>query len=226
MVRLNQTLLVLLVSTLVACGALQPGSKGSLPKPSQQPGDSMDQLPETHGDSLDENQSDDILDADEPSGLSLQSKLRIKDGSRIARDLEAALELPRDSLCKELGELSCLDSVHKISLGGVDPYEKSIFEGRKDIGLSTPLVLERIVLSACGKRVEMDLAGESVIFSNIANLDNRGKAVNTLYERAFLRSATTEEQNNMASAFSDFDGKSWALASCFAVLSSSEFLFY
>ena len=108
----------------------------------------------------------------------------------------------------------------------MEPYEKSIFEGRKDIGISTPLVLERIVLSACQKRVERDLAGESIIFLKNANLGTRKKSANALYERAFLRSASTEEQNHIATACTEFDGKNWALASCFAVFSSSEFLFY
>jgi hypothetical protein len=215
MVRLNLTILILFC---MGCG-LKPG--GDFPglsdknEEAEKPPSSDDALADRPG------ELEDLPPLEEEAGLSLHSKIRMKNADQLARDLEGSLELDAQSLCKELGELSCIDEVHKISLGGVDPYDKNIYNGRKDIGLSTPLVIERIVLSACEKRVEIDFSGGALIFTA-----DRKASVRNLIERAFLRDASEEEIAGLAGAFVDSDETTWAVASCFAVLSSSEFLFY
>ena len=74
-----------------------------------------------------ENPTDSVDDgeiAQEAPGLSLTSRMRMKDVERLENDIAQALELPKSDLCQELGTLSCTGDVHKLNLGGVDAYEK------------------------------------------------------------------------------------------------------
>lgn len=43
---------------------------------------------------------------------SRQARVKYKSGARYANDLAAALDLPREAVCRELGRYDCVDEVH------------------------------------------------------------------------------------------------------------------
>ena len=58
----------------------------------------------------------------EQVAVSRQARVKYKSGARYANDLAEALDLSRDAVCRELGRYDCVDEVHRIVLGGVEPY--------------------------------------------------------------------------------------------------------
>lgn len=182
------------------------------------------------------------IDTDAGIAKSEKGALRFKGDVRLSSDLAAGLSLPVDSLCKELGQYACTSFVHVIALGGVDPYGKGFYEGLPQTGSTTPNVVDRVVLSACTARVQADLGGSAVIFKNIAMSGDRlsdanspavRAAITELANRAWLREPSENEVQSLIALNADIEasmvatpGIAWMQASCFAVFSSSEFLFY
>lgn len=217
---LNNILLILTVFSLFSCGLDASKTKRSRSK--SVPGEA-EQNPQPQKPEPDQSYEDESRD-----GLSLKSRLRIKDVDRLERDLTSALELSTEDLCKELQTLTCTRDVHNLSLGGVDAYDKSIFTSPGEVMATSPLVIERIVISACQKRVDQDYAGASVVFGMSRSTE---ESVEELFGRAFLREPSDEDfqgandlkQELTAAGMNDRD---WAVIQCAAVFTSSEFLFY
>ncbi len=157
--------------------------------------------------------------------VSARANVRFKRAERFNADLAQALDLDAEDVCLELDAYPCTSDVHRVSLGGSDPYGTGLYEGWKETGPSTPLVVERIVLSACQKRVALDFAASST-----ATIFQSGAAdaasVTLLYQRALQRSPTEAEIAHVLGLAKDLPPQTWAALSCFAVLSSVEFLFY
>jgi len=59
---------------------------------------------------------------------SARGNLRFKGPERLNSDVAAALELPPDAVCTELGMYQCTSAVHNVALGGVDPYGTGLYE--------------------------------------------------------------------------------------------------
>lgn len=185
------------------------------------------------------------------SGFSRNDRLQFKDRAVLSSDLSAVLEIPAKDLCQEtvsytgdVGEaenLSCLDDVHLIPLGGTEPYDRGITTPESLSTNLTPVAVERIALESCRRRVDLDFGGSGAkIFVDLA-VTKDGKladlshasvdaALTTLVQRAFLRSPTAAE----LAAFKEFYGvlekqsseavaKTWARLVCYQVLSSVEF---
>lgn len=181
----------------------------------------------------------------EPAGLSTKGRVRFKKQQLIENDIAKALTLDKSEICNELGELKCIDEVHYLALGGVDAYEKSIYTGIQQSSSTTPVVIERIALTACGKRADADFAnsGSAVIFQGLTT-DASGKlatpagaevkhAVDTLYKRILKRAPSSTETSDLISMYSEIAGtgtegaaKKWAQLSCYTLLTSIEFIFY
>ena len=182
------------------------------------------------------------IETDAGIAQSEKGAIRFKGDARLSSDLATGLSLPADALCNELGQYPCTSFVHVIALGGVDPYGKGFYEGLQQTGSTTPNVVDRVVLSACTARVQADLGGSAVIFKNIALSGDRlsdanspavRAAITELVNRAWLREPTENEVQSLIALNADIEASmvatpaiAWMQASCFAVFSSSEFLFY
>lgn len=159
----------------------------------------------------------------------------------VTRDLQRALALGEDEVCNELGSRRCAE-VYKIPLGGSDAANQGINRPPSEPLLTTTLALERTVLSACIHRVDADKAGSPVVFGQIdlerpdlplsdANIDAAVSAqIVALYRRLLSRDPTTDEIARLKALVVDADGqpisaRDFAVLSCFAVGTSTDFLF-
>ncbi|GMU03910.1 hypothetical protein [Corallococcus caeni] len=175
---------------------------------------------------------------------SQKGNLRFKGPERLSLDLAQALELPSTSVCNELGQYPC-QTVHGVALGGVDPYQHSVYETPTVTGATTPIAVERTVLSACNARVALDVStpASAVVFKDVTlTADGRladaaspavATAVTSLVRRAWLRDPTQAERDTLVRLSADVQatgtatpGVAWMQAACLAVFSSAEAVFY
>lgn len=175
---------------------------------------------------------------------SQRGNLRFKGPERLNSDLAAVLELPANSVCTELGLYQCTSVVHNVALGGVEPYGTGLYEASGYTAATTPLVVERVVWSACTRRVDLDLAnlGAAVLFrglplngDKLANPDGAEvrEAITRLTQRALLREPVDSEITRYVQLAREIEGtgsatpaRAWMQSVCFAVLSSAEAVFY
>ena len=194
--------------------------------------------------------SGDDNNPDDPPGqvtqpASTRSRVKRKSPALLAGDLGQALDLPRAALCRELvggaagSGYDCFEA-YDILLGGVEPYELRIDEPLITPTVAAPLAVDRIVLSACGERVARDFAApdQAVVFTEVAaqtgqagpDDDARAAVAARLYERLLARPARSDEID----ALVEFDAelganpqpREWAQLTCYAVATTTEFLFY
>lgn len=176
-------------------------------------------------------------------GTSTRGNLRFKGPERLVNDVAAALELPAAEVCTELGQYQCATFVHAVPLGGVDPYGKGLYEASGITAVTTPLVVDRLALSACTRRVDADLLtpNAAVVFrgvpqrgAKLANLDGPElpAVIGELTRRVLLREPYEREVTRYVQLAKDLDAsdaepaRSWMQAVCFAVVSSTESVFY
>jgi len=181
----------------------------------------------------------------EQAPTSPKANVRFKGTERMRLEMARVLGLPREETCKELGEFDCFD-VHNVVLGGTDPFGVALYRPVEHTSATTPLAVERIVLTACTDRAGRDLADpeNALVFTGL-RVDEGGRltdtddsatagAIDRLYQRALQRNATELERNHLrllynyveASGESSAPARDWATLSCFAVLTSLEWLFY
>lgn len=174
--------------------------------------------------------------------VSIKAKVKFKGAERLRNDFAKSLGLERNEVCNELGAFSCTDLVHTIALGGVEPYFLGVNVRPEETTATTPIAVDRVALSACGTRVDRDLAGDTVIFadlpidtdSGLADIEDPAvsAAIDTLYKRAIQRAPKPEEIASLKDMYAGIDADSdrpardWAVLSCFAVMTSMENLFY
>jgi len=184
----------------------------------------------------------------EPDGVgsnlaaSTRPNLQWKRYGAFENDLAQALALPAEELCSEFGREPCIRGVHLASLGGNDPFKHGLLEPSAEPLAVTPAVVDRVLLSACAKRVALDAEagkGDAKVFGA---LDLAGKApaptdpavekaVTTLYRRLHARDPEPSEVTAVAELTRDDDGKAvaaseFATLACFTVGTSAEFLFF
>jgi len=172
---------------------------------------------------------------------SRQERVKYKSGARYANDLAAAFDLPRDAVCRELGRYDCVDEVHRIVLGGVEPYTLGVREPLPSLGVTAPIAQDRVALAACTERIERDLAASEPVFLAAVDVDapTPGQLEATagrFYDRILRRAATPDEVSALTqfhSTVSDEPGESgatathdWAILSCFMVATTLESIFY
>lgn len=240
------TVLFALTTTTAGCRKKKRNNRGSddaLPATVVVPEGTDNADADNEGDSGDSG-TDGVTNG-EPGGLSKKNALRFKRQQLIESDIAKALTLDKDEICNELGSLKCIKDVHYLALGGVDAYEKSIFTGIRDSSSTTPVVIERIALAACGKRAELDFANaaSAAIFKGLktdaggklANPDDADvkTAVDSLYKKILKRTPTAAEAADLIGMYGDIAAvtpsgaaKSWAQLSCYTLLTSIEFIFY
>ncbi len=186
---------------------------------------------------------DDGAASGDPAAEELQraqrGELQWKRNVALQRDLMRALDLPEEGVCNELGRGSCTREIHHISLGGADPLNIGLYEPLPDTLVSTPIVLDRVVMSACASRADLDRSGSPVVFTE---LDLGAKApapedeaftatVTALYRRLLSRDPEPNELTTLGALTSDDAGArvsayDFAVLTCFAIGTSSEFLFF
>jgi hypothetical protein len=177
----------------------------------------------------------------EQLAASRQARVKYKSGARYANDLAAALDLPRDAVCRELGRYDCVDEVHRIVLGGVEPYTLGVREPLPSLGVTAPIAQDRVALSACTARIERDLAASEPVFLTAVDVDaptpeQLEATAGRFYDRILRRAATPDELSALArfhSTVTDEPGESgasatrdWAILSCFMVATTLESIFY
>ncbi len=182
--------------------------------------------------------------ADAGYAKSARGNLRFKGNERLTFDYSVALGIPFDQLCNELGQYPCTFTVHTVALGGVDPYGKGLYEVPQVTGSTTAIVVDRVALASCVKRVTLDLATPTtaIVFKSIPV--NAGKLTNAqgpevrlalteLAQRGWLRDPTEAELQHLIQLNADLEATNvadpattWMKAACFAVLSSAEAVFY
>lgn len=172
---------------------------------------------------------------------SSRPRVNFKGGRRLGNDLSRALELPRAELCKELSSYDCVEQVHQITLGGVEPYRLGINDPVPVAPVTAPIAVDRIALQACDRRAELDLSADAqsaLIFGSLLvdapepSKEALGQAVDKLYDRLLQRDATDDERRALVDFWSKTKARSaepardWATLSCFMIATSLEALFY
>lgn len=172
---------------------------------------------------------------------SRQARLKYKSGARYASDLAAALDLPRAAVCRELGRYDCVDEVHRIVLGGVEPYTLGVREPLPSIAVTAPIAQDRVALAACTERIQRDLGGSKPVFLTMGDVDSPTPAQleatsKRFYDRILRRQATPYEVSALAQFHSTVTKepsesptaatRDWAILSCFMVATTLESIFY
>lgn len=174
-----------------------------------------------------------------------KARVQFKRERRLVSDFSAALGLPAGEVCKELDRFDCFQIVHNVSIGGVDPYNLGIFDPLEETTKTTPIAMERIALTGCRNRVDLDFGAPSdaVIFKNLGvdgdgaladvNAASVDEAIDALYRRFVLRNATPEEREEIRGFYAQVTesgdtrpARSWAILTCFMVSTGVESLFY
>jgi len=176
-----------------------------------------------------------------PAGASLDPRLKLKDGDRYLRDLSAALEMPREEICKELGQYDCFRDAFRIVLGGVDAANLGLNEPLAQEALTAPIALDRVALHVCVNRVGKDLAdpAHAVLLKGVKG-DARPspawmkRTANDIYGRILSRDPSPSETAKLVAFYKTVEAqapagertKDWVALGCFAVASSVENVFY
>jgi hypothetical protein len=172
-----------------------------------------------------------------------RADVKRKRADLLRNSLAKILVLHPQGLCMELGRLPCADLVHKVSLGGMNAYGNAQYRYPERASVSSAMSLDRLVLSACIQRAQLDLVNpaQGIIFKDIElSADGRlvkndavTTAIHTLYQRAFLRDASAAELQNILKFYEDVyaeqpigAARNWMVLSCYSVLSSVEAAFH
>jgi hypothetical protein len=148
-------------------------------------------------------------------------------------------------VCTELGNSQCVDQIHTVTLGGVEAYRSQVLRPAAVTGAATPLAVERVVLSACSRRSQLDFAepARAALWTGLSldangNLDLQSGGVPTgaiaqLYQHALGRTPSESETASLAELYgtvrneqTQAAAETWATLVCFAIFTTTESLFY
>lgn len=174
-----------------------------------------------------------------------KARVRMKNGQRLQKEIARILGGGENEICAELGQYDCF-SIHAVVLGNPDPFGSGLYNPLPSSTSTTPMAIERVVLSGCSRRVGYDLdnPGSSEIFRNLP-IDADGtladieasavsEVIDVLYQRALSRRARSSEIEHLKQLYVDIEdselstapARDWATLGCFAVLTTMESLFY
>lgn len=219
-------LIVLTVLTAIACGDDKKDDKTAAPEP---------EVTENNNTPPEEPGEEEVV-------ASHKSRVRFVGGQRYVTDLSRALKLNRVTVCKELGEYDCVDRVHNITLGGVEPYHQSYYQPLEVLPVTAPIAIDRIAIKACDRRANLDfedpngavLVGEVARAGKDATLEDYKASSRRVYEVLLRREAEEHEIEDLAAFAAEVEeevgadrkAREWATMSCFVVATSMEALFY
>jgi hypothetical protein len=177
--------------------------------------------------------------------VSARASVRWKRVAALERDLAAAVELDPANLCGEVGfDGICFSFLHLVPLGGNDPVVAAMYEPLVEPGASTALATDRVVVSACGRRADLDsLADEPVVFKHIdmtlaevtPSTPGLDAQIDELTRRFHARNATEQEKVLIRSLAEPLmvEGQSTAVSArdfaktaCYAIATTTEHLFH
>ncbi len=164
-----------------------------------------------------------------------RADLRLKRWRQLQLDLEGALVLSADEVCRETGLYDCT-TLHAVPLGGVS-ITNGLYRSIDDLSAVTGLATERLVLQACWNRLLKDIEQTPVVFTALdltTDLAEDGALSDTvveLYRRLLARDPTTDERDALTAMHADTlsvggSNADWALMSCFAVGTTTEAMTY
>mgnify|MGYP000075323422 CR=1 FL=1 len=167
--------------------------------------------------------------------------LQWKRAAAVEHDLERALELTSEQLCLEVGVAPCVEQVHLVALGGHDAFGLGLYESLDTPLATTPIALDRVALSGCAARADLDRsAGDAaVVFRGIdlagaaPAADDPGVTTMTteLYRRLLARDPVPAELAAIGELALDESGqpiaaRDFAVLACYAIATTTEFLFF
>jgi hypothetical protein len=169
--------------------------------------------------------------------------LQFKSVRILSQELSLGLGIPASELCFELETESCLGSVHKVALLGVEAFLSDAYSAFKETQDATAAALDRVALSACAERARRDIAGsDDGIFSALAVVNGRIEnlsapstqaSIEALYLNLLRRKPSQTESAELSDLYGEIvsngsaaPAQDWATLSCFTVATSSEFIFY
>ena len=173
--------------------------------------------------------------------VSTSSNLQWKRYAAFESDLATALQLTPQNLCLEFGKEPCIRKVHLVPLGGHEPFETGMLAAAAEPLATTPTVVDRVVLNACGNRVDLDknAGADAKVFKHFSleamapapDAEASRALVRDLFRRLLVRNPTPEEIDTIAALAVDDDGKpvpatDFARLACFTIGTSTEFLFF
>ncbi len=222
--------LIALVAALAACArgpasppadvGVSPGADAAAPGP-----DAGAPEPDAGGALADAG----VVDDPGVEGRARHARVRPKTGAQLAVDLAAALELPRDAVCRELGAYDCATVAHRIVLGGVEPYVLRVDRPLPVSPVTAPIAVDRLALAACGRRVALDFdtPARAVVFGPLARGEPGATdaTIDALYDRLLGRAPDAEERALVAELATDASARAFATLSCFVVATSLEHIF-
>lgn len=147
-----------------------------------------------------------------------RASLRFKGGERVRNELSRVLGIPRDEVCMEVDYFDCVKRAHLMTLGGIEPYGRGLYEPVAETTALAPLAIDRMALHACITAVER----RSGPFYSL----EPDPVITSLYNEGLLRQPTQAEREAITALMADASPTDAAVLACFTVLTSTEALFY
>jgi len=179
------------------------------------------------------------LDEAPPYQISAKASLRWKRAMALEQDLLGALQLEPEEACGEVGFPGVCFGLHLVPLGGNEPVVATMYEPLPAPAASTALAVDRVIIAACGAAVDRDSSVAPVVFQDFdltadaVTADSKGldALVTKLYQRFLARDPETHELDILRTLAAPVDGaalsaRDFAKLACYAVASTTEFLFH
>lgn len=225
----------LLVAVVSACGKSKNNNRQQASVDLQKIRDAEAQAAEKNGKGA-ERPGQDPADDEEAkrSGKSGAETLVWKRYRAFESALVNGLSLNKDQVCKELGQSSCIDTIHLTVLGGNEPYVNAQYERAAAPSILTSVAIERVALAACDQRLKLDqdAGSAAVVFKHWSMSDQKVSQAQIeaqardLYRRLLARDPDKAE---LAASREILDLKlspeKTALGLCFAIASQAENIF-
>lgn len=149
--------------------------------------------------------------------------------------ISSALSLPAREICNEIDLYPCIDKIYLSALGGNEPFTLAQYHRPENPSIITPIAVERILLHACEKRIQLDISlgkSNAKVFSAIDLNTSKAtteevKNQTTLLYQLFHQRDPSKEELEITSQFSNntSEPKTLAKSLCFAIGSTIEVLF-
>lgn len=182
-------------------------------------------------------------EAEGPAALepSKDPDVQWKRAAAVEHDLTRALELTPDQLCLEVGTAPCVSQVHLVALGGHDPFGLGLYESVDTPLATTPIALDRVALSGCAARADLDQAAgaAAIVFKGFdlaaptpaADAPELAAMIAELYHRLLARDPLESEiaallELRVDDSGEPIRGRDFATLACYAVATTTEFLFF
>lgn len=168
------------------------------------------------------------------TGPVLLTDLLVAGGVQNVQATCAAVQRRANCVDGPILELQTPKGIHVSALGGNEPFLGESFTPLAEPLLTTPLAVDRFVLEACGTRAERDARGPAVVFTRFsltaevsAGAPGVREQTADLFRRLLAREASATEVDAIVSMLdaAPMGGRQFAQLSCFAIATTTEFLF-